>query len=97
VPNDRGETWTSYEICLDGTPVSLWNDKHNRHNEWIWSEFDPLPDAERVVFTALGLTELEYQGFVATEEARRACLQVDNRNEIPVPTLELVEVDCLFD
>jgi hypothetical protein len=50
---------------------------------------------ERTIFASLGLADSDYDEFVATEEARLACLLVDNREEIPVPTVETVEVDLL--
>ncbi|KAG9186746.1 hypothetical protein G6011_09854 [Alternaria panax] len=93
LPEKSGGTWTYYEISLDGTPVALWNDNHYHYEDNDFYELIALGDSERVIFAALGLTELEYENFVATEEARRACLLLDNGMEIPVPDVEVVEVD----
>lgn len=79
------EVCTYYEVSLDGTLVALWYHDCN--------QLRMLPDHERIIFAALGLTEVQYRDFVGTEEARHAGLQVDNREEIPPPTVEVIEVD----
>ncbi|KAH8719554.1 hypothetical protein GQ44DRAFT_829225 [Phaeosphaeriaceae sp. PMI808] len=95
LPYDKGSSFTFYEISLDGTPVALWNHKYNFYQEYHRYEFRTLPDTERVIFAALRLPESEYENFVGEKEARRACLVLDNRKEIPPPALEVIEVSRL--
>ncbi|KAH8629466.1 hypothetical protein IG631_16723 [Alternaria alternata] len=92
VPDDLGTIWV-YEIALDGTPVADWTDRRNEGNDYRVCKFHASQGSERVIFEALGLADSDYEKFVATEEARFACLQEDNRQEISGPFVEVIEVD----
>lgn len=95
VPHDE-DSWTIYEICLDGTRVALLT-----HEEFVEGvndryEFKTFPGAEQVIFKALGLPEADYEDFVHQEEARRACLTMDDTMDLPIPNLEVIEVSFPF-
>ncbi|CAN9263834.1 unnamed protein product [Alternaria alternata] len=79
----------------DGTPVAQWTDRSHEDKRFRICTFHPTQGNERTIFKALGLADSDYKDFVATEEARLACLQVDNRKEIPGPFVEVIEVDLL--
>ncbi|CAN9136620.1 unnamed protein product [Alternaria alternata] len=92
---DEFDAIWKYEIALDGTPVAGWTDRRHENKRFSVCKFHTTRDSERVIFKALGLADLDYEDFVATEEARFACLQVDDREEIPEPFVEVIEVDLL--
>ncbi|CAN9462139.1 unnamed protein product [Alternaria alternata] len=79
----------------DGTPVAQWTDRSHEDKRFRICTFHPTQGNERTIFKALGLADSDYKDYVATEEARLACLQVDNRKEIPGPFVEVIEVDLL--
>lgn len=89
------ESWAYYEITLDGTLVAQWRHKRPHTTYSSYGYFITMRGHERTIFASLGLADSDYEEFLATEEARLACLLVDNREEIPVPTVETVEVDLL--
>ncbi|CAN9168566.1 unnamed protein product [Alternaria alternata] len=93
--SDGSKTIWKYEIALDGTPVAQWTDRSHEDKRFRICTFHPTQGNERTIFKALGLADSDYKDFVATEEARLACLQVDNRKEIPGPFVEVIEVDLL--
>lgn len=92
VPNDRSLSWNFYEISLDGAPVALWYHKYNDYKDYHRYEFETLPDSERIILAALGLSEWERRNYVEAEEERRAYLRMGNAEDIPPPTVEVVEV-----
>lgn len=53
---------------------------------------EALPNAERVILTALGLPDSDYREFVAHRERRTACLVMETKEMVPVPTLGIVSV-----
>jgi hypothetical protein len=88
--------WEYYKISLDGTTVALW--RIGRHHQRVNThELDQLPGTNRVIFAALGLTGSEYEDFVGAEEARLACLLMNNGTQMPPPALKVVEVDLPLD
>ncbi|CAN9189147.1 unnamed protein product [Alternaria alternata] len=93
--SDESKTISKYEIALDGTPVAQWTDRSHEDKRFRICTFHPTQGNERTIFKALGLADSDYKDYVATEEARLACLQVDNRKEIPGPFVEVIEVDLL--
>lgn len=93
--SDESKTIWKYEIALDGTPVAQWTDRSHEDKRFRICTFHPTQGNERTIFKALGLADSDYKDFVATEEARLACLQVDNRKEILGPFVEVIEVDLL--
>lgn len=98
VPNEAeasDQFWIiwKYEIALDGTPVAEWTDRRNGDVYYGVCTFHTSQGNERIIFKALGLTDSDYKDFVATEEARFASLQVDHREEIPGPYVEVIDVD----
>ncbi|KAK4202544.1 hypothetical protein QBC40DRAFT_338213 [Triangularia verruculosa] len=87
-----GSSWTSYYgIFPDGTQVGLWMHKHNERLDYNY--FAVFPDAERVIFDALGLSEAEWEEFEGQVEARRRCLVMEGKDELPVPKVDIVSVE----
>ncbi|RYN17846.1 hypothetical protein AA0119_g5950 [Alternaria tenuissima] len=96
VSNNSNGVWEYYRISLDGTTVAYWR-VYRSYGYSYSRKLDQLPGTDRVILAALGLTGLEYEDFVGAEEARRACLLMDNQEKIPPPVLEVVEVDLSLD
>ncbi|KAB2101344.1 hypothetical protein AG0111_0g10535 [Alternaria gaisen] len=94
--SNSNEVWTYYRISLDGTTVAYWR-AHRSFEDLFSRKLDQLPSCDRVIFAALGLSDLEYEDFVGAEEARRACLLMNNGKKMPPPALEVVEVDLSLD
>ncbi|KAK0736688.1 hypothetical protein B0T21DRAFT_384164 [Apiosordaria backusii] len=92
--NSEGSSssWTWYGIFLDGTRIGLWKHKYNEWLDYDWYLFDVLPDAERLIFNALGLSDSDWGEFIAQVEARRHCLVIDREDKVPVPKVEIVAV-----
>lgn len=85
-------SWTIYGVFLDGIQIGLWRHKYNLRLDYDWYLFDALPDAERVIFAALALTDSDYGEFVAQVETRRACLVMERKDSVPLPTVEIASV-----
>ncbi|CAN9150409.1 unnamed protein product [Alternaria alternata] len=89
------------------TVLAAYDLKEKRVSDMIFTVFRPWilnemrlfrQNPGRIVYAGhshQGLADLDYEDFVATEEARFACLQVDDREEIPEPFVEVIEVDLL--
>ncbi|KLU89822.1 hypothetical protein MAPG_08791 [Magnaporthiopsis poae ATCC 64411] len=73
-------------ICLNGVHIGVWRGLPGSG----WRELEALPNAERVIFAALGMTDSDYGEFVAQLETRRACLVLEN--SVPLPTVEVLSV-----
>ncbi|KAL1637224.1 hypothetical protein SLS58_009411 [Diplodia intermedia] len=87
-------SWLSYSIHLDEVHVASWQHKGNRPEMGDRYLFNPSPDAEVLIFTALGLSESEYRDFVAKEGERHASLTLDHAKWLPAPAVEVVELIC---
>jgi hypothetical protein len=74
------------DIFLDSTKLATWNTwEHSIYN--VTYELTELPDAPRVIFAALGLSEAEYEEFATQEGSRRGSLMIDNNT--PKPEIEV--------
>ena len=93
--SDIFETVRRYEVALDGIPIAQWTQSCPKAGDLYLSHLHMKQGSERAIFKALGLADSDYEDFVATEEARLACMYVDNREEIPGPIVEVIEVDLL--
>ncbi|KAK4179573.1 hypothetical protein QBC36DRAFT_308121 [Triangularia setosa] len=71
---------------------AVWKHKYNMRLDYDWYLFDAFPNVECVIFDALGLGELEWEEFGTQVKARRNCLVMDRRENVPVPKVEIVSV-----
>lgn len=92
-PPDYGSSWTVKGIFLNGTKIAHWEQKYNMIYDYEWYIFRTLPNSERVIFTALGMTDSDYREFVAREQTRHACLHLsEDKSSAPLPQVEIVSV-----
>lgn len=95
--HDEAWSHTFYEIFLDGTRVAGWEQESTVSHEYNMFHFKTFSNAERVIFKALCLPEADYEEFLHQEEARYACLTLDDSDDVPRPPLEAIEVRSLFE
>jgi hypothetical protein len=81
---------TNEEIFLDGTKIATWLYHYNLYTINHRCQLGTLPNAERIIFAALGLTDSDYQEYTAQEKTRRASLLVGYESGAPLPKLEIV-------
>jgi hypothetical protein len=79
------------DIFLNGTEIATWCDKYHRYHQTRKVSLRPSSDAERLVFTALGLSESDYQEYIAAEEVRRSSLLINT--EPPTPKIKTAFFD----
>lgn len=87
------------EISLDGNKIAVWRHAYNDHIEIHRTVLLPGPNAEQLIFTALGLSEADYASYVANRERRRASLVPETHKLVPkveiLPDLEIPRLEDL--
>jgi len=81
------------DIVLDGAAVETWRVDYDQYYSSFKYWFSALLGAERVLFTALGLTDFDYQQFIEQADGRGASITVDNITNdgaSPLPEIEIV-------
>jgi hypothetical protein len=56
------------------------------------SHLESAPDAERIVFRRLGLSEADYLDYAGRSEQRRRSLLVDANSATPMPAIDVVRM-----
>jgi hypothetical protein len=88
-----GGTYDSNEdIFLDGSKVATWLHHYNLATSNHHCRLEVMPNAERTIFAALGLSEAEYQEYALREEQRRLSLLLPQDDGAPLPRLEVVSM-----
>jgi len=89
-----GGTYDSNEdIFVDGNKVATWLHHYNLATSNHHCRLEVMPNAERAIFAALGVSETEYQEYAVREEQRRLTLQLPEDCTAPLPKLEVVSID----
>jgi hypothetical protein len=96
----RGFTILIHVLLLTVQPmeskVGFWEERIWRYHGNIYWSLNVLPGAERIVFTALGLSISDEEGFVSQEGTRRTCLWgIDSGAKVPEVEVVLINLHHL--
>ena len=89
-PSEGGEYDSNMDVLLDGQKVAIWYDHYNLYHDDHRKKLDVEPDAERIIFVSLGLSESAYEGYVSREAERRAQAKVVQAEDVAKPEIEVV-------
>ena len=92
---DYSEWNNDSHIVLNGTAVAIWGGLTYEETEGVpGRHLKALPDANRVIFSTLGLSDDEYLEFVSQVTFRNAMLCLRNKHDCSFePRIEVVSVD----
>jgi hypothetical protein len=91
-PAEGGTYDNNRDILFDGERIARWRNHYNMATSNPHSYLESAPDAERIVFRLLGLSEADYLQYAGRSEQRPRSLLMDANSATPMPTIDVVRM-----
>lgn len=89
----EGGTYDSNRaILLDGERIATWRSHFNLYTSNTHSYLQPAADAERIIFSLLGLSDSDYLRYVERAEPRRRSLLLPDAADDVKPAIDVVRL-----
>jgi hypothetical protein len=87
-----GGTYDSnQDIFLGDTKVATWQDHYNLYTIYHHCYLEPVPEAERIIFSALGLSDAAYRDYALCERQRLDRLTLP-KDGVRLPAMDIVSM-----
>jgi hypothetical protein len=88
-----GGTYDSnQDMFLGDTKVTTWRDHYNLATNHHHCYLEPVPEAERIIFSALGLSEVAYRDYALCERQRLHRLALP-KDGVRLPAMDIVSME----